>query len=251
MQNREGEYKAALAAQQSAQAAAVAAENLLHILGMKQAEMESLIQSGEVNPRFTIHAPLAGQVVEREVTLGELVGPDREKLLVIANTQVLWVLADVPEARVHEVQAGATAWVTVGAVDSLSYQGQVAFISPFVDPTTRTAQVRVEVPASEIALRPGMFAQVEIVASDPGGTPAAAIIAVPDEAIQTVEGGPAVFVPVADEPNTFARRAVSIGKTVGGLVPIHSGLQEGEEFVVAGSFILKAELGKGSAAHEH
>ncbi len=251
VQNREGEYKAALAAQQSAQAAAVAAENLLHILGMKQAEMESLIQSGEVNPRFTIHAPLAGQVVEREVTLGELVGPDREKLLVIANTQVLWVLADVPEARVHEVQAGATAWVTVGAVDSLSYQGQVAFISPFVDPTTRTAQVRVEVPASEIALRPGMFAQVEIVASDPGGTPAAAIIAVPDEAIQTVEGGPAVFVPVADEPNTFARRAVSIGKTVGGLVPIHSGLQEGEEFVVAGSFILKAELGKGSAAHEH
>ncbi len=251
VQTREGEYKSALAAQQSAQAAATAAENLLHILGMKQAEVEMLIQSGEVDPRFTIHAPLAGQVVEREVTLGELVGPDREKLLVIANTEVLWVLADVPEARVHEVQVGATTWVTVGTVGSLNYQGQVAFVSPFVDPTTRTAQVRIEVPASEIALRPGMFAQVEIVASDPGGTMPAAVIAVPDEAIQTVEGGPAVFVPVAGEPNTFAKRAVSIGKTIGGLVPIHSGLQEGEEFVAAGSFILKAELGKGSAAHEH
>lgn len=251
VQRREGEYKAALAAQQSAQAAATAAENLLHILGMKQTEVEALIDSGEVDPRFTIHAPLGGQIVEREVTLGELVGPDREKLLIIANTDVLWVLADVPEARVHEVQVSATAWVTVGTVGSLTYEGQVAFISPWVDPTTRTAQVRIEVPASEIALKPGMFAQVEIVSSDPGGGAPAAVIVVPDEAIQIVEGGPAVFVPVEGEPNTFAKRAVSIGKTVGGLVPIYSGLAEGESFVAAGSFILKAELGKGSAAHEH
>jgi cobalt-zinc-cadmium efflux system membrane fusion protein len=76
-------------------------------------------------------------------------------------------------------------------------------------------------------------------------------VAVPDEAIQTVEGGPAIFVPVANEPNTFAKRAVTIGKPVGGLIPIYAGLVEGERFVIAGTFILKAELGKGSAAHEH
>ncbi len=251
VQSREGEYKAALAALQSARAAATAAENLLHILGMNQAEVEALTQSGEVDPRFTIHAPLAGQVVEREVTLGELVGPDREKLLVIANTEVLWVLADVPEARVHEIHVGAMAWVTIGTVGSLNYEGRVTYISPFVDPTTRTARVRIEVPASEVALRPGMFAEVEIVASDASAATPASVIAVPDEAIQVVEGGPAVFVPVAGEPNTFAKRPVSIGKTVGGLVPIYSGLAEGDLFVTSGSFILKAELGKGSAAHEH
>ncbi|MCC6910141.1 MAG: efflux RND transporter periplasmic adaptor subunit [Phycisphaerales bacterium] len=251
VQRREGEYKAALAVQQSAQAAATAAENYLHILGMKQREVEALILSGEIDPRFTIHAPLAGQVVEREVTLGELVSPDREKLLVIADTRVLWVLADVPEARVHEVQVGARAWVTVGTVGSQAYEGQVAFISPLVDPTTRTAQVRIEVPASEVALKPGMFAQVEIVSTGSGGEMPAAVIAVPEEAIQVVEGGPAVFVPVEGEANTFAKRAVSIGRTVGGLVPIHSGLADGESFVASGSFILKAELGKGSAAHEH
>ncbi len=66
-----------------------------------------------------------------------------------------------------------------------------------------------------------------------------------------VEGAPAVFVPVANEPGVFARRAVTIGRPVGGMVPIHGGLLEGESVVVAGTFILKAELGKGAAAHEH
>ena len=73
----------------------------------------------------------------------------------------------------------------------------------------------------------------------------------PEDAIQTVEGSPAVFVPVADEPNTYRKHAVTVGPAVGGLVPIHSGLVEGELFVSAGSFILKAELGNGAAAHEH
>jgi cobalt-zinc-cadmium efflux system membrane fusion protein len=56
---------------------------------------------------------------------------------------------------------------------------------------------------------------------------------------------------VANEPNTFAKRAVTVGKPIGGLVPVYAGLVEGERFVIAGTFILKAELGKGSAAHEH
>ena len=134
------------------------------------------------------------------------------------------------------------------------YEGTVAFIAPVVDPTTRTAQVRIEVPRAALgngAMKPGMFAQVEIVAAEPGGAEPVPQVAVPQEAVQTVEGGPAVFVPVAGEPNTFQKRALSVGPAVGGLVPVLAGLVEGERFVEAGSFILKAELGKGSAAHEH
>jgi cobalt-zinc-cadmium efflux system membrane fusion protein len=96
-----------------------------------------------------------------------------------------------------------------------------------------------------------MFAQVEIVATDPTNPEPAPTVAIPDEAVQTVEGGPAVFVPVKGEPNTFVKRAVSVGAAVGGYVPILGGLVEGEEVVVTGTFIMKAELGKGSAAHEH
>lgn len=255
VQKREGEYKAAVAALRAAETSATAAENRLHLVGMKQEEVEALTASGEVNPRFTIHTPIAGQVVEREITLGELVSPERQSLLVIADTSILWVLADVPEARIREVAVGAPAWVQVGGVEAARYEGAIAFISPMVDAGTRTAQVRVEVRSGGQgpALKPGMFAQVEIVATatDQSGAEPAAIIAVPEQAVQTVEGAAAVFVPVPGEPGVFQKRAVTIGATVGGLVPVYSGLVEGERFVSAASFILKAELGKAGAEHAH
>lgn len=254
VQKREAEYKAAVAAQRAAEAAVIGSENRLHLLGMTQNAVEELSKTGEIAPRYTLHSPIDGQVVEREVTLGELVSPDREALLVLANTSTLWVLADVPEARLHEVAVGAAARVAIGATSGTgtkSFEGRVALIAPLIDSGTRTAQVRIEVPSDSLALRPGMFAQVEITATDPAATDPASVVAVPDEAVQTVEGGPAVFVPVKGEPGTFAKRAVTVGPAVGDLVPILSGLVEGEEFVVSGTFILKAELGKGSAAHEH
>lgn len=254
VQKREAEYKAAVAAQRAAQAAVVGSENRLHLLGMTQSGVEALAKSGEIAPRYAIHAPIDGQVVEREVTLGELLSPEREAVMVLADTTTLWVLADVPDARLHEVAVGAKAWVMIGTAGAQRIEGQVAFVAPVVDAATRTAQVRIEVPAmagGARTLKPGMFAQVEVVATDPAHAEPTPVVAVPDEAVQTVEGGPAVFVPVNGEPNTFAKRAVTVGPRVGGLVPIHAGLVEGEEFVVAGTFILKAELGKGSAAHEH
>jgi len=136
---------------------------------------------------------------------------------------------------------------TAGPID-----GTVAFIAPRVDPATRTVQVRIDVataPGGGTTLRPGMFAQAEIATAVAGG--AAAQVAVPEDAVQQVAGGPAVFVPVKGEPNTFAKRPVTVGRPVGGMVPVLSGLAPGEEFVSRGSFVLKAELGKEGAAHEH
>lgn len=254
VQKREAEYKVAVAALKAAQAAAQAAENKLHLLGMKQGEIAALAASGEVAPRFTIHAAIAGQVVEREVTLGELVSPEREALLVIADTTTLWVLADVPEARLGELAKGAKAWVRVGGTEGPRLEGTLSFISPVVDTATRTAQVRIDAAGNDPALKPGVFAQAEIV-STPGGTSGGPepepVVAVPDEAVQTIEGGPAVFVPVEGEENTFAKRAVRTGPAVGGLIPIYAGLADGERFVSAGSFLLKADLGKAGASHEH
>ncbi|CAN5824367.1 hypothetical protein BH11PLA1_BH11PLA1_00610 [soil metagenome] len=261
VQRREAEYKGAIANQKAAESAVIGSENRLHLLGMSQAALAALSVTGEIAPKYTITAAIDGQVVLREITLGELVSPDRESVMVLADTSTLWVLADVPEAQLAEVAVGSRAWVTIGTVGSKRFEGQVAFVAPLVDPTTRTAQVRIEVPSATLSLKPGMFAQVEIVATaidaqasggaGGAGVDPAPMVAVPDEAVQTVEGGPAVFVPVKGEPNTFAKRAVTVGKSVGGLVPIYAGLVEGEEFVSAGTFILKADLGKAGAAHEH
>lgn len=254
VQKREAEYKAAVASQRAAEAAVIGAENRLRLLGMTQSGIEGLAKTGEIAPRHTLRAPIDGQVVEREVTLGELVSPDREALMVLANTSTLWVLADVPEAKLEEVVVGASARVALGATSgpgARSFEGRVVFIAPFVDAATRTAQVRIEAPSDSMALRPGMFAQVEITAADPMEKEREPVVAVPDEAVQMVEGSPAVFVPVKGEPGAFEKRAIAVGPAVGGWVPVYSGLVEGEEYVASGTFILKAELGKSSAAHEH
>lgn len=251
VQKREVEYKAALATQKAADAATAAAASRLSLLGMEPSAIDHLAKTGEIKPMHTILSPIDGQVVEREVTLGELVNPDRESLMVLADTSTMWVLVDVPEARLHEVAVGAKAWIAAAGTASGKFEGQVGFIAPMVDAATRTVQVRIEVPAALMAIKPGMFAQAEIVATDPARPEPAPVVAVPGEAVQTVEGGPAIFVPVKGEPNTFAKRAVKVGPAIGGLVPIYAGLVEGEEYVTAGTFILKAELGKGSAAHEH
>jgi cobalt-zinc-cadmium efflux system membrane fusion protein len=100
-------------------------------------------------------------------------------------------------------------------------------------------------------LWPGMFVQVEIAATDRDQPDPMPVVAVPEDALQTVEGRSSIFVPVPGEPNTFALRPVTIGRAVAGLVPVHSGLAAGEAFVAGGSFILKAELGKASAEHQH
>jgi cobalt-zinc-cadmium efflux system membrane fusion protein len=122
-------------------------------------------------------------------------------------------------------------------------------MAPSLDADTRTVQVRIVVPNPRGSLRPGMFARADL--TPRATTDAAAVLVVPEESVQTIEAKPSVFVPVEGEPNTFATRVVKVGRPVGGMVPVESGLNEGEQVVVSGTFILKAELGKAGAAHEH
>lgn len=251
VQRREAEHVAAVASQRAARAAATAAEHRLALLGMDAPSIEALAQTGQITPRHAITAPLAGQVVLREVTLGEHVGPDHEPLMVVADLGTLWVLASVPDARVPELALGARAWVSSGILGRARHEAIVTYIAPMIDAATRTAQVRIELPAGTLGLRPGMFAQAEIQCAPADGTGPEPVLAVPEDAIQIVEGGPAVFVAVDGEPGTFAARPVTVGPAIGGFVPILSGLEPGEPVVVVGSFILKAELGKAGAAHEH
>jgi cobalt-zinc-cadmium efflux system membrane fusion protein len=250
VQRREIEYKAAQGDFRAAEASLRAAENKLHLYGMDHAAIDELAQSGEIQPKYTVYAPISGHVVEREITLGELVQPERDKLLVLADMSSLWVIADIPEARLGDVAKGSKARIKVTAMRDRPIDGEVSFVSPALDPATRTAHVRIEVASEGNLLKPGMFAQVELSSAAAEGA-GDALLAIPEEAVQTVEGGPAVFVPVAGEANTFASRAVTIGKSVNGRVPVMSGLKESDEIVVSGTFILKAELGKAGAAHEH
>ncbi len=249
VQKREAEYRSATANVMTAKAELSAAENTLHLLGITQTDVQKLVESNEINPRFSIRAPINGQVVEREVTLGELVSPEKEKLLVLADTSNYWVLADVPEARLSEVGVGSRARIEVAALRNNTFEGIVSLVSSTVDPQTRSARLRIEVSNGHTSLKPGMFARAIVWTNVVDG--AEPVLVIPDEAVQTVEGGPSVFVPVIGEANTFKRVSVKVGKSVGGLLPVYDGLKEGDDVVVSGSFILKAEIGKSEAGHEH
>ena len=251
VQKREAELLAAEAAQKVAHTAVEAARHRLRLLGMSDGSLDRLSATGAIDPRYTVRAPLSGQVIEHEVTLGELVNPDREALLVLADLSHLWILADVPDGRLADVRVGAPARVHLGATEEHWCDGRVALISPAVDPATRTAEVRSEANDRHPELRPGVFAQTEIAIVAGDGEEPVPVLSVPQSALQLVEGESSVFVAVPGEPGTFARRTVVAGKPVGGFVPIHSGLADGEAVVVHGAFLLKAELGKGSAEHQH
>lgn len=249
VQKREAEYRAAEAARRAAESAAQVAESRLRLLGMDDAALATLRDSGRIEPRAAIRAPIGGTVIEREVTLGELVGPERDALLVIANMETLWILASVPESRLAEVKIGARVLVEMGLAEGERFEGVISYISPTTDSSTRSSEVRIEVQHGHCCLRPGSFARAEITATSE--TPAEPALVVPDDAIQTVEGRHVVFVAVEGEEGAFAARPIEHGPAVGDFVPVTSGLAEGERVVVRGSFVLKAELGKSSAEHVH
>ena len=239
VQKRLVEFNADQNALLTTRAGMKASESKLGLLGMDKKAVQQLAESGDINPRFAVRAPLTGTITERLVTLGELVKPDREKLIVLADMTTLWVLADVPESRLAEAKLGSKTVVSVG---DQTFDGTISKIGLVVDSSTRSVSVRIELKADP-ALKPGMFAQVDIASS----FGAEAGVVVPSSAIQSVDGSTAVFLAVTGEPNTFSRRMVSIGDSAGGMVSIVSGLEGGETIVTSGTFILKAELGKASA----
>jgi len=248
VQQHELELKKAAGTLTTAQASLVAAENKLHLFGMNDDAISNLLKSGKAMPRYALRSPLAGEVIERLINLGELVKPEREKLFVVADTSILWVWADVPENRASEVAIGCPARITLAPAGETSFAGSVSYVAPRIDDPTRSLGVRIEV-KSDPAIRPGMFVQARIVGKSSADA-TEAVVSVPEAAIQMINGNAAVFLPASGIAHAFQPRLVSAGNYVDGMVAINSGLEEGERIVIVGSAILKAELLKSIAKDE-
>lgn len=243
LERRAGELKAADGNLQMAQSAVIASLNRLRILGMDDRAIDRLDGDGKIDSKFVIRAPMAGQVVERAVTLGQLVSPDKDSVITIVDVSTVWVLADVPQAKLSELSVGAAAKVRGGDHSDIR-EGTVSFIPPQLDPSTRTARVRIAVKNDNELLRAGMFCQVEIaLKSQASSNP---VVVIPEAAVQSIDGTPSVFTTVEGKQDTFAPKAVTVGAASGGMVPVEKGLSAGQPFVSSGTFVLKAELGKSS-----
>jgi cobalt-zinc-cadmium efflux system membrane fusion protein len=148
-------------------------------------------------------------------------------------------MVDINEKDLARVRTGQKAVVTVGAFPDLKFEGRINHIADTVDETTRTVKARVEVRNSGRKLKPEMFATVELAL--PADAPP--VLAVPEDALQILDGRKILF--VTADGTVFTPRPVATGRTSGSMVEITEGLAEGERYAVKGGFLLKSELKKG------
>ncbi len=226
------------------------AEETLRLYGLAQAQIDTLTYDDRAASIYPLRAPFAGTVIERHVTLGELVAPDRN-LFTLADLDQVWIWIDVYQRDLGGVHLDDEARARVDAFPGESFAGKVSYLSAQVDTDTRTVRARLDVPNPEGKLRPGMFVEVELV--DPhapvGGADRPASLVVPEDAVVRVGRESVVF--VASGPRRFERREVEIGQRSGGLVEILRGLEVGESVVVEGAFLLKSAASKDSLGGGH
>ena len=182
---------------------------------------------------YWLPAPRNGVIVQRDVLVGQEVGPDRgEPLLVVAELDEVIVTADVPESEVAGLQIGQTARVLSPLGPEDGFQGKVEYIGEVVDPLRRMVEVRIRVSNPDRILRANAFVQVAFAPVDRQR------VVIPAEAVVTDDQQSFVFVRPSAEGNGLERRRVALGRQQAGRVEITSGLKPGETYVTKGAILL-------------
>ncbi|MEM9191429.1 MAG: efflux RND transporter periplasmic adaptor subunit [Myxococcota bacterium] len=225
-------------AQQSAELAANAARDRLRLLGIRGRELQAFEAADAPTERVRIRSPFAGTVVERLATEGRYVETGTP-LYRLANLDELWVELDAYTADLPTIAVGQPVEFTVSEFTDETFEGEISFVDPVLDPRTRTAKVRV-VLENDGRLRPGMFAEA-IVEHDP--TEGAETVSIPRSAPLFTGRRSLVYVelPERDEP-TYVVREVRLGPLEGEFYPVLAGLREGERVVTEGAFVIDADL---------
>lgn len=198
-------------------------EQTLRVMNMNQA---SLKQGGQMS----ICSPIAGEVVQLEVTTGQFVKSDSPALATVANLKQIWISAKLKEYYVNGVHPQDAVTIQLNSQEKKEFTGKIQYVGQVLDPETRSVEVLIECDNSERMLKPGMFAHVQFT------TPSTNGILLPSTAIMQGEQFAFVYVQVAK--NRFMRRKVEVETTTGDQVHVLSGLKEGEQVVSQGAIYL-------------
>ena len=191
--------------------------------------------------RYELIAPFDSVVIEKHLAIGEVVN-ESSTAFTLSDLSRVWATFGVAPKDLNKVVVGRA--VTVSAPDLNAHvEGRISYVGSLLGEQTRAAAVRVVLANPEGAWRPGLFVSVDVTADK-----ASAAVSLPESAIQSIEDQTSVFVRNAEG---FELRPVKVGRRDGGYVEIVQGLAVGTQVAAAGSFILKSELGKGSAEHSH
>ena len=213
----------------------------LAALGLSEAEVSALArQPAATLRRLELRAPMAGRITARNAVIGASVAADAD-VFAVADLSVLWVEMTIPPRDLPMARQGQAVLVT-GEGDARA-EGKIVFLSPVLDPETRSARGVAEIPNPEGTWRAGGFVTAHLSTAEQRVD-----VLVPRDAVQEVEGKKVVFV---RNEEGFELREVEVGREDANGFEIIFGLDAGTEIAVANAFSLRAELSKSEAGHAH
>jgi cobalt-zinc-cadmium efflux system membrane fusion protein len=207
---------------------------------VRQGETLATVESNESLQTYAVTAPLSGVITARNANPGENTG--EKALFTVADLSTVWVELSLFPRDIAKVRVGQAVRVR-GAGSAQNAEGTVVYVAPFGSSASQTLNARVLIDNSDRRWPPGLYVTAELTLAT-----TAVPLAVRSEALQTIEDRTVVFVRNADG---FESRTVQVGRSDGEITEVLSGIEPGEEYAAANSFILKAELGKGAAEHGH
>lgn len=209
-----------------------AARDRLRLLGMPERMIAEVEKSGAVQSRHTVTAPIGGVIQALDVRAGMTLTAG-QTLARINGLSMVWLEAAVPQTLADRVGTGDHVTATV-AGEATPIEGRVTSIVPVLQDASRTLRVRIELRNRQGRLRPGMSAQV-LLRGDSKGT----ALAVPTEAV--IRTGKRALVMLVDAQGRFTPVEVSLGQEIGNQTVITAGLDEGQQVVASGQFLLDSE----------
>jgi cobalt-zinc-cadmium efflux system membrane fusion protein len=198
-------------------------------LGMTDASIHKLETTRQLNADYPIVASISGTVLERKVTLGQIVQP-AEVAFMVADLSNVWLVADVPEESAGKLHKGMHVVVKIPSLPDEKVEGELSYVSPVVDPATRTIPVRMDLANPRGIFKPAMLASMTFIDRSERR------VTVPATAIVREENKDHVFVKLG--PGKYRLREVSLGTEAGDERVLESGVNPGEEIVLDGAFHL-------------
>jgi len=210
------------------------AKERVHLTDILHISVDDSTASHGPEDDVPIFSSAGGVVLERKATIGSVVNAGDE-LFTLSDTRSLWMIAAANEVDLSKLRPGQAVRIEVRAYPDREFSGRILQLGEQLDPTTRTLQIRILVPNPQGLLKPEMYATTRV-----PQVGKRAVLLVPEEAIQDINGVPAVF--VRRSPTEFEPRAVKTGRHMNGDAEITDGLNAGDAVVVKGSFLLKSQL---------
>jgi RND family efflux transporter MFP subunit len=233
------EFEQAAVKLKTAETEFASAKQRLLLLGLPEQRVNALRSASQITSELALTAPVSGTITKRLVNQGETIEANKE-LLKVTNLSSVWVIGQVYEKDLASLRTGSGANVTSDTFPGEVFRGNVSYIDPNLDQTTRTAQVRVELTNAGERLKIGMY--VNIAFATLGGSENT-VPMIPKEAVQNINGQQIVFA-ATENPNAFLLKPVKLGAETDGMFPVLNGLFVGDKIVTDGSFLLRAEWQK-------